>query len=160
MRLYGFPPNLLFGLVSRPSIIPVVNGQQDTYYNTPYTYDALAPNLGCPAFPYPCNQNNIQNGFPDWLSTLNSKLDVRGLYSNCVNGSYTPQMVFPPPDQVHYTFSHITGYPVAYTTESIFFAQSAYFVTVVMVQWSNVFACKSRKVIMYFKLGFFDLFWI
>lgn len=92
MRLYGFPPSLLFGLVSRQSIIPEVDGKQDWNYNTAYTYDALATNLGCPAFPYPCNPSNLQTGFPDWLSTLNSRLDVRGLYSNCVNGHYTPQL--------------------------------------------------------------------
>lgn len=56
------------------------------------------------------------------------------------------------------TVSPITGQRVAYTTESIFYAQSAYFVTVVMVQWSNVFACKSRKVKFTFNLGIFDLF--
>lgn len=42
--------------------------------------------------------------------------------------------------------SPISNNYVAYTTESIFYAQSGYFVTIVMVQWSNVFACKSRKV--------------
>lgn len=47
-----------------------------------------------------------------------------------------------------HTTSTITKRDVAFTTEAIFYAESAYFVTIVMVQWSNVFACKSRKVIM------------
>lgn len=160
MRLYGFPPNLLFGIVSRQAILPIgTDGKVDLNYNTAYTYDALAPNLGCPAFPYPCTTNDIQNqGFPNWLSTLNSRLDVRGLYSNCVNGHYVPQMEFPSANDVLNTYSHISGNYVPFTTESIFYAQSAYFVTVVMVQWSNVFACKSRKVTLYLYLGFFDLF--
>lgn len=55
-----------------------------------------------------------------------------------------PDFVFPL--DVLDTVSHISGNRVAYTTETIFYAQSSYFVTVVMVQWSNVFACKSRKV--------------
>jgi sodium/potassium-transporting ATPase subunit alpha len=93
----------------------------------------------------PCNENDIQNNnFPNWLSTLNNQLDVRGLYSTCSNGEYVPNFVFPL--DVLDTYSEISQANVAYTTESIFYAQSAYFVTVVMVQWSNVFACKSRKV--------------
>lgn len=51
----------------------------------------------------------------------------------------------------------MSGYNVAYTTEAIFYAQSSYFVTVVMVQWSNVFACKSRKVHMDLSIDFVDL---
>jgi len=35
---------------------------------------------------------------------------------------------------------------VYFTTEALFYAQSGYFVTIVMIQWSNVFACKSRKM--------------
>ena len=42
-----------------------------------------------------------------------------------------------------------------YTTEALFYAQSAYFVTIVLVQWSNIFACKSRKVkSMIFQISF------
>lgn len=89
----------------------------------------------------------IQHGdFPNWLATTNSRVDLRGAYSTCVNGRYVPDFNFP--TDVLGTYSGISGNTVAYTTESIFYAQSAYFVTVVMVQWSNVFACKSRKVLL------------
>ncbi len=56
------------------------------------------------------------------------------------------------------TTSSYLGSPVAFTTEALFYAQSGYLVTVVMVQWSNVFACKSRKVILILILVFFDIF--
>ena len=44
MQLYGFPPSILFGLVSTPAAIPQPNGDQGTSgydydYNTKYTYD-------------------------------------------------------------------------------------------------------------------------
>lgn len=156
MRLYGFPPNLLFGLVSKPAIIPqqynALTGkyEENIYFNSKdCTFDQFAPNLGCSAFLVPCQDSYIQQiGFPNWLSTINNQIDLRGVYSKCVNGRYVPDMVFPL--DVLNTYSNISKANVAYTTETIFYAQSSYFVTVVMVQWSNVFACKSRKV--YFHL--------
>ena len=164
MQLYGFPPNILFGLVSKPAIIPqvVINGTETFDYNynsLNCTFDKFRADLGCSAFKTPCKDSYIQvNDFPNWLSTTNNQIDLRGVYSTCVSGQYVPDFEFP--TDVLNTFSSISGSTVKYTTESIFYAQSAYFVTVVMVQWSNVFACKSRKVISYFILGFFDLFWI
>ena len=152
MRLYGFPPNILFGLVSKPAIIPQTFNteknqyEQNVYFNSDKcTFDQFAPNLGCSAFLVPCQDSYISNqGFPNWLSTINNQIDLRGVYSTCVGGRYVPDYVFPL--DILNTYSKISGANVAYTTESIFYAQSSYFVTVVMVQWSNVFACKSRKV--------------
>ena len=152
MRLYGFPPNILFGLVNQNAIVPYTyndDGVLEKNFNfnsNECTFDQFAPNLGCYAFRHPCNEKEdiASNGFPNWLSTINNQLDLRGVYSDCVNGYYVPRFVFPL-DVVN-TYSHISGNYVPYTTEAIFYAQSAYFVTVVMVQWSNVFACKSRKV--------------
>ena len=163
MRLYGFPPNLLFGLVSKPAIVPQTLDKDGVYKFNYYfnsnqcTFDQYAPNLGCSAFLVPCQDSYIQNSdFPNWLSTVNNQVDLRGVYSTCVNGRYVPDFVFPL--DVLNTYSRISKANVAYTTESIFYAQSSYFVTVVMVQWSNVFACKSRKVNFLFYLGFFNLF--
>lgn len=90
------------------------------------------------------------------MSTINNQIDLRGVYSTCVNGRYVPDFVFPL--DILNTYSSISKANVAYTTETVFYAQSSYFVTVVMVQWSNVFACKSRKVINILYLGFINLF--
>lgn len=120
MRLYGFPPNILFGLVNKPAIIPVTlnsDGQmeQNLGFNEPCTFNQFSPNLGCNAFPYPCTSSDISSqGFPDWLSTQNNMVDVRGLYSTCVDGNYVPDFVFPL--DVLNTVSPISGRPVAYTT--------------------------------------------
>lgn len=56
---------------------------------------------------------------------------------------------WPPFESTIPTISPISGHYVSFTTETIFYAQSGYFVTIVMIQWSNVFACKSRKVIIF-----------
>lgn len=112
--------------------------------------------MGCYAFIVPCNSSFIGTGFPNWIAPVNNQVDLRGVYSQCINGVYVPEFVFPL--DVLNTYSYISGANVAYTTESIFYAQSAYFVTVVIVQWSNVFACKSRKVYFTSIIGFFNLF--
>lgn len=121
MRLYGFTPKILFGLVSRPTIMPQVPNEagqlyNDTNFNSPNcTFDALQANLGCYAFTVPCNSSNIQkSNFPSWLSTLNSAVDLRGVYSNCTNGKYIPQISFP--TDVLDTYSHISKNYVKYTT--------------------------------------------
>lgn len=121
MRLYGFPPSIIFGLVSKPAIIPVVPNDKGVlepfiFYNSDQcSFDEFAPNLGCSAFPIPCQDSNIQNiGFPSWISTINNQIDLRGVYSTCVNGRYIPDFVFPL--DVLDTFSHISGANVAYTT--------------------------------------------
>lgn len=165
MRLYGFPPHILFGLVSQSAIIPqTLNNkgelEPNVYFNSAdCVFDQFAPNLGCSAFRYPCQPDDVSStqNFPNWLSPINNQIDLRGIYSTCVDGRYIPTFVFPL--DVLDTYSHISKNTVAYTTESIFYAQSGYFVTVVMVQWSNVFACKSRKVNLFPYLDFPYLFW-
>lgn len=60
MRLYGFPPNILFGLVSRSAIIPYPPNEDgvptyNIYFNSADCgFDQFAPNLGCIAFRHPC----------------------------------------------------------------------------------------------------------
>lgn len=162
---------MLFGLVSQPAIIPQTIDDKGSlsfneYYNSNQcTFDQFSPNLGCSAFIVPCSNTYLTNywqnkniDFPNWLSTINNQIDLRGVYSTCdeITGRYIPTFVFPL--DVLNTYSHISQNYVAYTTESIFYAQSGYFVTVVMVQWSNVFACKSRKVPNINILDIFNLF--
>ncbi len=88
--------------------------------------------------------------YPNWLSTVNNNIDLRAVYVNCNGNSttngYSPQFTWPSWDSVIQNKSPISGNYVAFTTETIYYAQSGYFVTIVMIQWSNVFACKSRKV--------------
>jgi hypothetical protein len=97
---------------------------------------------------YACAHKNqmFSKNFPDWISTINSAVDLRGFYVSCNSANNGYNFYLDINADVLSSKSPITNRPVAFTTESIFYAQSGYFVTVVMVQWSNVFACKSRKV--------------
>jgi sodium/potassium-transporting ATPase subunit alpha len=83
---------------------------------------------------------------------VNNNIDLRAVYVTCTDSfktlNFTSQFTWPPWENVVKTVSTVSKNYVAYTTETIFYAQSGYFVTIVMVQWSNVFACKSRKVIL------------
>ena len=155
MQVYGFNYGNIFFLLSVPAVNPVSNpsvaNSVDLTINTWYTYNAsvVNPPYNNPYLPTIQSNATYTTTFPDWISTLNNELDLRGFYLNaCASGpgGYCPAITWPAPSAVLNTTSCITGYPVAYTTESIFYAQSGYFVTIVMVQWSNVFACKSRKV--------------
>lgn len=83
--------------------------------------------------------------YPYWLSVINAKVDLRVTFVKCCGNNFCPQFDWP----THYlhSVSPVSGIEAAFTTEALFYAQSSYFVTIVMVQWSNVFACKSRKVL-------------
>ena len=162
MNIYGFPYNNIFNLLSIKTSTPANNPTNpanfsfNPLYNTPYTFvDDVSIAYGAPV-PTNCNSGNFTTGFPSWISDVNSKYDLRGAYVKCNNVTTLYENALPNPwpatDNVLQTISPITGLAVPYTTESIFYAQSGYFVTVVMVQWSNVFACKSRKV--YFTINF------
>jgi len=152
MQVYGFDYNNIFFLLSVNTANPVNSGTNtvNLNFNTPYTFNAtgINPPFGNPFIPANSANATFSNSFPDWISTTNNEVDLRGFYlKQCNNpafGNYCMALAYP--SDVLTTVSNITHQPVAYTTESIFYAQSSYFVTVVMVQWSNVFACKSRKV--------------
>ena len=125
-----------------------INNNGLGYFNT---CTVAAPNYFCAN---PTNQNNGFSGeFPNWLSTINSNIDLRAFYVSCQQNKQTSpstwsyKRILPNEPEVLNSNSSYSGSPVAYTTEALYYAQSGYFVTVVMVQWSNVFACKSRKVI-------------
>ena len=112
-----------------------------TYFGS---YNIAPPSYACAST---ANKNQMfSKNFPDWISTINSAMDLRGFYVSCNSAgtAYVPYLNNNA--DVLNSKSPITKHAVAFTTESIFYAQSGYFVTVVMVQWSNVFACKSRKV--------------
>lgn len=188
MDIYGFSSTTLFFLLSNNVMLPiqsssVVNGTNVYTYADPnsinYQYNFNASDMnplgsgangtgyfGTPTIAapqYACNSRNAGNAFsdsfPNWLSTINGAIDLRGLYVACqpFNNTFIYKRFIPDQPTLNTTSSYL-GTPVAYTTEALYYAQSGYFVTVVMVQWSNVFACKSRKVSIFIILVFFNLF--
>lgn len=171
MQVYGFDYSYIFFLLSVDSVNPIATSNQgfngsglapvDMSINEFYTYSPTLPNFGNPYIPNNPQAATYNTNFPDWISNTSTKMDLRGFYltykasaADCstiympavapFTGGYCQAFNWSP--NVISTISDITNGPVEYTTETLFYAQSAYFVTIVMVQWSNVFACKSRKV--------------
>lgn len=155
MSNYGFPFSIYYELLSKPAYIP----GNDVFYNTQTTFSN--PSVGYNTNDQFLGFSNYYNGgctdtigniqahqnYPNWMSPVNTKIDLRAAYvACCAKGSQSYCSQFTWPTNVVNTTSPISKVGVAFTTESIFYAQSGYFVTIVMIQWSNVFACKSRKV--------------
>lgn len=94
---------------------------------------------------------NLQadTNFPYWLSTLNDQVDCRLTFVKCCGDLFCSQFPteWPDPATLVQSVSPVSGQLAMFTTEALYYAQSGYFVTIVMIQWSNVFSCKSRKVI-------------
>jgi len=161
MTCYGFPVSIYWELLSKSAYTPTYQGAIDYTYNIPITfvggqYNPNLPNVGATNyFTNACNTPNNLNlqpntGFPNWLSTTNNMIDLRAVFVNCCESdptTYCSQFQWPT-DYLD-SNSPITGQQAAFTTEALYYAQSSYFVTIVMIQWSNVFACKSRKVFFY-----------
>ena len=149
MSLFGFSPDMLFELLSVKAVQPGPNrgNNFDGVYTFSYENNVNGLPYNNPFIPTTAGAATFTTGFPDWLSTTTYRLDLRGFYLiSCPQNTNGYCLKFDWPRQFLEINSPITGEPVAYTTETIFYAQSSYFVAIVMCQWSNVFACKSRKV--------------
>jgi sodium/potassium-transporting ATPase subunit alpha len=92
------------------------------------------------------SKNDKEGVLLDWLFGLQEKQDIRMGYleyakdTDTVKASITwsPCRVF----QV----SPITHRPVCYSTEALKYAHTAYFFSIVITQWYNSMACKTRKL--------------
>ncbi len=159
MNAYGFMPSQLFGLLSKNAFNP----NNDIGYNGNYAYNPTAPFFGAPTpLGTNCSAYKPVANYPNWLSTDNGNVDLRQVFLNCdtASGVFYQTVQWPSQSQCYATVSPITGSSVCFSTESLFYAQSGYFSTVVLIQWSNIFACKSRKVLSRHNTGIIDLFWI
>ena len=150
MQVYGYSPMTLFGLLSKNAYNP----NNDINYNGQYAYDPNGFFFGQPYTYTNCTQYQAIQNYPNWLSTANGNIDLRQVFLTCnpSTGQFYQSVTWP--SVCHQSTSPITNGPVCFTTEALFYAQSGYFATVVMVQWSNIFACKSRKVSFITNLGF------
>jgi hypothetical protein len=43
-------------------------------------------------------------------------------------------------------YSEFTNSQICYTSEALFFAQTAYFISIIMTQWANCIICKTRAL--------------
>lgn len=150
MYTYGFPVPAQIGIITLEGYLP---GEKDVFYN-----DAAIAfgNTNIPQSSWAnCTSYaaaNKPNYAPDWigLTNTNGYADMRMSLIFC-NSSGLWQQHGPAKTMTEMntcrlnTNSSITKAPVCYTSESVYYGQSSYFVAIVMVQWSNIISCKSRK---------------
>jgi sodium/potassium-transporting ATPase subunit alpha len=150
MYVYGFPVPAQIGIITLVGYLP---NEGDVYYNDP----ALA--FGNTNIPQDARKNctafaaaTPPSFTPDWIGLTNTNgfADMRQSLIFC-NASGMWQQYKPAYKMAQMstcrlnTTSHITKAKVCYTSESVYYGQSSYFVAIVMVQWSNIISCKSRK---------------
>ncbi|EAS01865.1 Na,H/K antiporter P-type ATPase alpha subunit family protein (macronuclear) [Tetrahymena thermophila SB210] len=155
---FGFPVLSLFGLASATGYRPVQN-DFGTYYNPqlqrddPY-YNSAIYNIT--KF-QDCNklstdQNNALSNLQyslDWFTLSEGNYDLRKSLVKCdpVTGAFIPWIKWSDCDiNKSQNWSVLTSQTACYSVEAINYAQSVYFLTVVLLQWTNVFACKSRSM--------------
>jgi len=85
----------------------------------------------------------------DWFLVSDGKYDLRKALVKCdtTTGKWVNDGTRWSYCDTESTVTHtkIIGNTACYSTDAIRWAQSAYFCAIVLVQWSNIFACKSRK---------------
>lgn len=135
MNDYGFKPltlvflNLQFGTVPDPGDqydpLSAPHYGNSNYGNENYKLDALA-----------------------WGSNEGSSMDLRLFYVTYPPSSWSPCR-YPPKDDSypsHWRTSTFTGSQICYTSEALFYAQTAYFISIIITQWANCIICKTRSL--------------
>ena len=153
MNDFGFTPYSLVGLISKP-YLP---------HNPGDVYDPSHPyfgntNVECvngilksisPPDRDEINKDNVEGFTLDWLFTTDINQDTRMgfLSNNCSSSSgilvsnlldFAKCNVF--------QISPISGRPVCFTTEALKYAQTSFFFSIVITQFSNNLSCKTRKL--------------
>lgn len=84
-----------------------------------------------------------------WDHPRNGRIDIRMFYAAFRNPDDWVQCRFDPANEdlpKFYKTSIITGHPICYSSEALKFAQSAYLVSIVCVQWADLMICKTRNL--------------
>ncbi|KAL4441170.1 hypothetical protein ABPG74_002120 [Tetrahymena malaccensis] len=153
---FGFPVTQLFGLANTSGYKPKKDDFNNDNINPktnkpdPYFNQALYEAAGNQ---YDCRRN--KSGAQSIKSDINWQLVTDGNYDlrksllkcNEDTGDWYPSVNWSECDvKSSKTNSIVTGQTACYSTEAVKWAQTAFFSAVVTNQWSNVFACKSRKM--------------
>jgi len=147
---FGFPYQGLIGLAVDLGIAP---DERDVYDpNLPYYGHSSAQFKeycdDCWSGDGPCDPNDLDDdgdvGVPDWLYNKDSTLDLRLFYLQCTaDGGYKEKIEWRECNVKQ--VSEISKLPICYTTESLKYAHTGFFFSIVLVQLSNAFVVKTRK---------------
>lgn len=90
----------------------------------------------------------VDGGDLEWNQTTKNKVDARHFYSNIYPDAKEAfvKCRFRTSDPWYYWKSFVSDEPICYTTEALRYAQSAYLVSIVCVQWADLMICKTRNL--------------
>ena len=74
-----------------------------------------------------------------WDTAEDNKIDARAFYASRIELSEYAECRY-------WDKSWVSDQPICYTTEALRYAQCAYFVSIVIVQWSDLLICKTRNL--------------
>jgi len=136
MNDYGFKPQTLLFLNLAPGYVPDAT-------------DVYEP-LNAPSFGN-TNYNDANFYLPDglpWSSSSGSSMDLRLFYTQLNPESWSPCLYDPTDSSYpsHWIKSDFTGVQICYTSDALFFAQTAYFISIIITQWANCIICKTRSL--------------
>ncbi|KAL4494140.1 hypothetical protein ABPG72_016096 [Tetrahymena utriculariae] len=155
LNYYGFPIMELFGMGGYSGYYPIKHDFGD-YSNKPlgamYNINIMYNNSTNQDITN-CNDAKTlladNSWTPDWFKVGDGEYDLRKAFVKCNTETGNWESLVSKwsdcdvnSDHTHSSFVNNTA---CYSTDGLKYAQSCFFVCIVLFQWSNIFACKSRK---------------
>jgi len=141
MRDFGFPLIELLGLSTQKGFKP----------NAGDIFDPNAPYYGNTSQEFRNYCTDCWNGgncdisnfdTPSWLDNSDNEIDLRLWYLKCIPGGGVERTVMLENCRVK-QISPISNVPVCFTPDALKYAQTAFFISIVISQMSNSLACKT-----------------
>jgi len=151
MSNFGFPMPTLLGLALKPGFKHADSDVYDPYHPTFGNSNILGACIG--------QQDKLSDGsfssyLPDWIFNEDIATDGRMIYVQCarnngvLTGGVESSVSFGPCGAKE--ISGQTHRPVCWSIDSIKSAQTSYLFSVVLLQWGNAIANKTRRTSVYF----------
>lgn len=138
MNDYGFKPSTLFFLNLKSGVVPNPGDSYDPYDTDPnHLYG---------------NSNSANPAYElsalAWGSNEGTSMDIRLFYTSLSPSAWSPCRYQPDDNSYpyHWRYSVFTNQQICYTSEALFYAQTAYFIATITTQWSNCIISKTRSL--------------
>ncbi|KAL4465995.1 hypothetical protein ABPG74_004232 [Tetrahymena malaccensis] len=156
LNYYGFPINELFGMGNYSGYYPPIHDFGDysnkplgVMYNQNIMQDPVTLKDYTDCRNVPSSQLNQYSWTPDWFKISDGQYDLRKAFVKCNSNTGQWQSLVSKWSECHvnsdHNYSSFVHNTACYSTDGLKYTQSCFFVCIVLFQWSNIFACKSRK---------------
>ena len=152
---YGIRPKTIWFLADIQAPMPAENDQYDIYDNVwDSTRGIWTTRYGNSRVSEPVPPELADDGHEKlaWDLSKHGRVDIRLYYAMDRDPSAWTKCRWDPKDDSYpkiYRYSHITDYPICYTTEALKYAQAAYLVSIVTVQAAGLISAKTRNLSLY-----------